>query len=95
MARLVVTVDGQTAYEGDVDPIILPSRPELYPDVLRPQPGQPPTPLARLMMVTALIEVLRRTAESPMLQPVTVDITTHGPGRATIDIALQGVDSPQ
>ena len=91
MSRLVVTVDGQTAYEGDVDPIVLPSRPELYPEALRPQPGQPPAPLARLLMLTALLEVMRRTAESPTLQPCTVDITTHGTGRATIAIELQGV----
>lgn len=84
MAHLQVIVDGQTKYDGDVDDVILPSRPELFPDALRATAGQTPSPLARLTMLTALIEVFRRAMESPMLQPIEVEVVTHGPGRFTM-----------
>ena len=92
MSRLQVLVDGVTAYDGEVDPIVLPTRPELYPQSVRPQPGQQPPPLAKLMMLTALIEVIRQAIESPMLEPATVDITTRGMGRATLDIDMHVAD---
>lgn len=90
MAELHVTVDGQTAYRGHVDPIILPSRPELYPDAIKPTPGQPAPPLAKVLMLTALIEVMRRTLENPMLG-AQFDIETRGMGKASILIDL-GID---
>ena len=92
-SRLQIIVDGQTAYEGDVDPIILPSRPAMFPDAIRATSEQP-TPLAKLMMLTALIELVRRALESPMLQPAEVDIQTHGMGRVTIAIELDLPTTP-
>ena len=40
-------------------------------------------------MLTALVELMRRTMESPLLQPIDVDIQTHGMGRVSIAAALQ------
>lgn len=88
MPTLEVRVDGQVAFTGEVPEVVLPQRPELYPQVLRPQSGTAPTPLARIMMLTALLDLMRRALESPMLQPVQVEIMTHGVGQATIAVAL-------
>lgn len=89
MAHMQVIVDGTTTFEGDVDDVVLPSRPELYPETLRMQPGVPPSPLARIAMLTALVELLRRTLESPMLQPIDVEVQTHGMGRFTLAVAME------
>lgn len=89
MPHLQVAVDGVVTFEGDVPDVILPSRPELFPDALRAQPGVPPTPLARVAMLTALVELLRRTLESPMLQPIEVDVQTHGIGRFTLAAVME------
>jgi len=89
MAHLQIYVDGKATYDGHVDDIVLPADPAEYPTILRPQPGQAPTPLARITMLTALVELMRRTMESPLLQPIDVDIQTHGMGRVSIAAALQ------
>lgn len=83
-----VIVDGKTTFEGDVDDVVLPSRPELYPEALRARPGTPPSPLARIAMLTALVELVRRTLESPLLQPIEVDLQTHGMGKFTLAVQM-------
>ena len=88
MAHLEIRIDGTTTFDGQVPDVMLPSRPELFPEALRPAPGQPPTPLARLTLLTALIEVMRRGLESPMLQPIDVEVLTHGLGKATIAVEM-------
>ena len=88
MPHMQVLVDGKTTFEGEVDDVVLPSRPELFPQAMRMQPGVPPSPLARIAMLTALVELLRRTLESPMLQPIEVDVQTHGMGRFTMAVAM-------
>lgn len=88
MAHLEIRVDGKTTYDGEVPDVVLPSRPELFPEALRPAPGQPPTPLARLTLLTALIEVMRRGLESPALQPISVEVTTQGMGQALIAVDM-------
>lgn len=89
MAHLEVYVNGERTFDGHVDDVVLPSNPADYPTALRPQPGQAPTPLARITMLTALIELLRRTLESPLLQPIDVDVQTHGIGRFTLAAAME------
>jgi len=88
MPTLKVLVDDRVTFEGEVDEVVLPSRPELYPQALRPTPGQPPPPLARITMLTALVDLMRRTMESPMLQPIEVEIQTHGMGRFTMAVQM-------
>lgn len=89
MALLEVRVDGEVKFSGEVDDVVLPSRPEMYPQALRATPGAPPTPLARITMLTALIDLMRRAFESPLLAPCEVEVLTHGMGKATIAIALE------
>lgn len=88
MAHLQVLVDGETKYDGEVDDVVLPSRPEMFPEALTATAGQTPTPLAKLTILTALIEVMRRALESPMLQPISVEVVTHGMGQATIAVDM-------
>lgn len=92
MPHLLIAVDGDTRYEGEIPDIILPADPAMIPEAMRSQPGQPPTPLARLTMLTAIIEVMRRALESPMFNPIEVEVKTHGAGKATIaiDMTLPG-----
>jgi len=89
MAHMQVIVDGETTFEGDVDDVVLPTSPQMYPDALRMRPGVPPTPLARIAMLTALVELLRRTLESPMLQPIEVEVQTHGMGKVTMAVDMR------
>lgn len=89
MAHMQVIVDGVTTFEGDVDDVVLPSRPELYPEALSARPGVPPTPLARIAILTALVELLRRTLENPMLQPIQVEVQTHGMGKFTMAVEME------
>lgn len=89
MAHMQVIVDGQTTFEGEVDEVVLPTRPEMYPEAMRMTPGVPPSPLARIAMLTALVELLRRTLESPMLQPIEVEVLTHGMGKFTMAVDMQ------
>lgn len=93
MPQLLIAVDGQTRYEGHVPDVVLPSDPAMIPEALRGEPGQPPTPLARLTLLTAMIEILRRGLESPMLQPITVDVATAGMGKATITVVMDLPDA--
>jgi hypothetical protein len=92
MPHLQVLVDGEIRYEGEVAEQYLPSQPSMFPKALGAAggPNTSPTPLAKLMMLTALIELVRKALESPMLQPLNVDIETRGMGCATITI-----DTPQ
>lgn len=89
MAHMQVIVDGTTTFEGDVDDVVLPPRPELYPDALTARPGVPPSPLARIAILTALVELLRRTLENPMLQPIDVEVQTHGMGKFTMAVEME------
>ena len=95
MPHIAITVDGQTRYEGDVPDIVLPNDPAMIPAAMRGEPGQPPTPLAKLTMMTAVIEILRRALESPMFAPCTVEVRTHGMGKASIAVDMELPDDAQ
>jgi hypothetical protein len=47
-------------------------------------PGQPPTPLAKLFMLTTVIELIVTLLESPMLGPLNVEVQKRGPGCFTL-----------
>lgn len=90
MSHLHVAVDGETKYDGEVQDWVLPSQPDLYPAALRAQadPNAKPSPLAKLLMLTALTELMRRTLESPMLQPLDVELRPRGMGCFTLTVNM-------
>ena len=93
MAHLEVRVDGETRYDGEVSDIALPSLPEQFPTALGYPglaPGQTAPPLAKLTILTALVEVIRRAiGESPLMQPAQVQVQSRGMGRVTVLIDLE------
>lgn len=96
MPRLQVLVDGQTRYEGDVPESYLPQQPSMFPRALG-APGMQtaaPTPLAKLMMLTALINLVLKALESPMLQPLSINMETRGMGCMTLTIDTPGAIEP-
>lgn len=90
MPKLTVLVDDETAFEGQVPEWTLPTYPEQFPNALQPQPGMKPPPLAKLMMLTALIEVFRRALNNQNFQPISVDVKTQQPGSfvMSVDMAM-------
>ena len=90
MPHLEVLVDGEPRFTGEVPEHYLPSNPELFPQALGVDNTAPPTPLARLMMLTALTELLRRTLEAPLLQPLQVQWVMRGPGAFTLTVDQPG-----
>lgn len=92
MPHLTVLIDGQESFSGDVPEWTLPSRPEFFPAALQAEgnPNAPTTPLARLFLITALIELMRATLiNHPRLglRPDAVTITTGTPGQFTLTVA--------
>lgn len=91
MPWLEVWVEGDKRFAGDVPEWTLPSRPEHFPAALQAEgdPTAPTTPLARLFLITALIELMRNTLiHHPRLglNPDAVTITTHQPGTFTLTV---------
>lgn len=89
MPHIQVLIDGETRYEGDVPDTVIPSRPELFPTALgQGLPANTPAPpLAKLTMLTGVIEVLRRALTSPMLN-ARVDVTPRAMGCITITVDM-------
>ena len=98
MRHMTITIDGRTCFEHDLPDTVLPTTGDLtalLPDILKPTPGQPPTPLTRLTILTMLIDMMRQGLEtSPILQPITATVTPHGIGHATITITMDMGDQP-
>jgi hypothetical protein len=88
MPKLTVLVDDETAFEGQVPQWTLPTYPEQFPNALQSQPGMKPPPLAKLMMLTALIEVFRRALNNQNFQPISVDVKTQQPGSFTMLVEM-------
>lgn len=92
MPHLQVLVDGETRYDGDVPEWTLPSRPEYFPAALQAEgdPSAPTTPLARLFLITALIELMRATLiRHPRLglREDSVTVKTGAPGQFTLTVS--------
>lgn len=90
MARLEIRVNDRTYWQADSPDIPLPDASELIPAAMRQAPGEPPTPLARLTALTALVDSFRRLMESSVFQPISIDIQTAGMGRMVIGIEMGG-----
>lgn len=93
MPRLQVIVDGETRFDQNVPENYVPAKPDSYPRALGVNGAvdmtAPPTPLMRLGALTNVIELMRRVLQThPHLKPCDVTVTTHGPGKATIDINM-------
>lgn len=90
MTHLTVIVDGITKLDEEVPAAAIPSRPQLFPQAMGygAQPGQPLPYLARLSAITALIEVLQQVANSPQMQPMSMEVTRHGMGKATVVLEI-------
>lgn len=95
MPHIQVIVDGETRYEGDVPDTGIPSRPELFPRALGQDlpANTPPPPLAKLTMLTGVVEVLRRALTSPMLN-ARVDVQPRGMGCMTIEVDMPTMIDP-
>jgi hypothetical protein len=83
MTQLRIIVGGETTYDGDIPATHLPSAPALYPAALRSlhDPSAPRTPLARAVVLTALLAGVCRTLET---LGVTTEIHTYGVGNFTL-----------
>lgn len=90
MTHLKIIVDGVTKLDEEVPAAAIPSRPQLFPQAMGygAAPGQPLPYLARLSAVTAIIEVLQQVANSPQMQPMSMDVTRHGMGKATVVLEI-------
>lgn len=92
MRNMTISVDGETLFSSDVPETVLPEEGELLallPDILRPQPGQKPSALTRITVLTMLVDMMRQGLESsPLLQPITVTVQPHGIGKATITVDM-------
>lgn len=86
--HLVVTVDDEVRYDGEIHDWQLPSQPEAFPQAMGLQPGNtaPPTPMAKLFALTMLTQVIMSTLEQPLLQPLKVDMRLRGPGCFTLTV---------
>lgn len=86
--RLVVTVDDEVRYDGEIHDWQLPKQPEQFPAAmgLDPQRVGPPTPMAKLFALTMLTQVIMSTLEQPILQPLVVDMRLRGPGCFTLTV---------
>ena len=97
MSHLVVLVDGQERFNGEVPTAYLPKRDAMFPRALGmdgPKTSAPFTllPMQRLAMLTTMIEGFVRALESPILQPITVDAKPNGVGSFTINRESADVD---
>lgn len=89
MAHMQVIVDGTTTFEGEVGEVAsLPSVGDMEPQTAK-FIGSLPEWQVRIIMLTAIVEAVRRALESPVLKPIDVDIRTHGTGKVTIAIDMQ------
>ena len=99
MPRLTVIVDappdyrppeGFTKLDEQVPAAAIPSRPQLFPQAMGygAPAGQPLPYLARLSAITAIVEVLQQLANSPQMQPMSMDVTRHGMGKATVVLEI-------
>jgi hypothetical protein len=92
MAHMRVEIDGQERFNGEVPNAYLPENPSMFPKALGApgHTGAAPTPLAKLFMLTAVVELCRKMLEAPMIGPIDVTVTPRGPGCGTITF-----DGPQ
>lgn len=93
MALMQVIVDGTVTFEGQVaDMAATPF--DSMPDDITKHIGSLPPSQVRIIILTALIESVRRALESPVLKPIEVDIQTHGMGKVTMAVDM-GMPSGQ
>lgn len=90
MTHLKIIVDGVTKLDEEVPAAAIPSRPQLFPQAMGcgATPGQPLPYLARLSAITAIIEVLQQLANAPQMQPMSMEVTRHGMGKATVVLEI-------
>lgn len=96
MPHMVVTVDGETRFDGEIAHWQLPQRPEVFPSAVRAafDPSIPPTPMAKLFMLTMLTQLIMSTLENPKLQPLDVDMQLRGPGCFTLKVDTPAPETP-
>lgn len=90
MSHLQVLVDGEERFSGEVPTAYLPKRPEMFPRALGVT-GQTSTPLQlmplqRIMLLTGMISGFVKALESPMMQPLAVQVEPRGVGCFTITV---------
>jgi hypothetical protein len=91
MSHLQVLVDGEEKFSGEVPTRYLPQRPEAFPRALGVD-GQATAsphqllPLQRLMLLTGMISGFVKALESPMMQPLDVQVEPRGVGSFTITV---------
>ena len=90
MTHLKIIVDGVTKLDEEVPTAAIPSQPRMFPRAMGigATPGQPLPYLARLSAITAIIEVLQQVANSPQMQPMSMEVTRHGMGKATVVLEI-------
>lgn len=96
MPHMVVTVDGETRFDGEVADWHLPKSPEVFPSAMRASldPTLPPTPMAKLFALTMFAQLIMSTLESPTLQPLRVDMKLRGPGCFTLTVDTPAPETP-
>lgn len=92
--HMVVTIDDEVRYDGQIHEWQLPRQPEAFPRAMGLEPGTsaPPTPMAKLFALTMLTQVIMSTLESPTLQPLKVDMQLRGPGCFTLKVDTPAPD---
>lgn len=89
MAHMQVIVDGRVTFEGDVGEVAsLPTVGDMEPQTAK-FIGSLPEWQVRLVILTAIVEAVRKALDSPVLKPIDVDIRTHGMGKVTMAIEME------
>lgn len=83
MSHLLIIVEGETVFDGDVGEWALPPKPDRIPAALRAQlnPNARPAPWMKFMMIAMLGKALTdNVLRDPRLQPLEVDLQTRPSG---------------